>query len=410
MIVHAFYDEDPRVRRQAESLVARGRPVDVFALRRRGDEPEGIVAGVRVHRLGVERHQGAGIRVYLAEYLAFFFKSAWAVTRAQRRRHYALLEVHSPPDFLVLAGLWLRLTGVPVLLDCHEVVPELFRARFPGLGNRLMRRILAAEERLSLAFAHAALTVSGALRERLIELGVPPRKLTVVPNAPALGRFDPADHRPRAFMADGRLRLVYAGALTPNYELGVALAAVARIVARRPELETVFDIHGRGDTEPELRAAAATLGLGEHVRFHGRTSIEAVPAVLAAADIGLAVTRRNEHTELAIPTKIFEYAAMGLPVAATRLPLAEAAFPPGTVAWYETGDADGLADAVLRLVDDPAAREAAAAANLAHVRAGAWEVVAERYVALVEGLIADGLSSTRAGDGERAPRPGPEEA
>ena len=34
MIVHAYYEEDPRVRREAESLAASGRPVMVLGLRR----------------------------------------------------------------------------------------------------------------------------------------------------------------------------------------------------------------------------------------------------------------------------------------------------------------------------------------------------------------------------------------
>ena len=37
MVVHAYYDEDPRVRREAEALVAAGHQVDVFALRREHD-------------------------------------------------------------------------------------------------------------------------------------------------------------------------------------------------------------------------------------------------------------------------------------------------------------------------------------------------------------------------------------
>ena len=66
MIVHAYYDEDPRVRREAETLVEAGHEVDVFALRRPDDDASGTIDGVTVRRLGVQRHQGAGIRVYLA--------------------------------------------------------------------------------------------------------------------------------------------------------------------------------------------------------------------------------------------------------------------------------------------------------------------------------------------------------
>ena len=71
MIAHTYYDEDPRVRREAEALVAAGRPVHVIGLRRPGDEPAGVLEGVYVRRIDVQRHQGAGVGTYLREYLAF---------------------------------------------------------------------------------------------------------------------------------------------------------------------------------------------------------------------------------------------------------------------------------------------------------------------------------------------------
>ena len=78
MLVHSYYEEDPRVRRQAETLVATGRPVDVFSLRRPDDPPAGTLAGVRITRLDVQRHQGSPIATYLAEYSAFLVRAAFA--------------------------------------------------------------------------------------------------------------------------------------------------------------------------------------------------------------------------------------------------------------------------------------------------------------------------------------------
>jgi len=66
MLAHSYYEEDPRVRREAEALAAAGHGVDVFALRRPGDPGTVTIEGVVVHRLSVERHQGARLRVYLS--------------------------------------------------------------------------------------------------------------------------------------------------------------------------------------------------------------------------------------------------------------------------------------------------------------------------------------------------------
>jgi glycosyltransferase involved in cell wall biosynthesis len=395
MIVHAYYEEDSRVRREAESLLARGRPVDVFALRRAGDDPEAVVEGVHVHRLNVQRHQGAGLGTYLREYLAFLFRAGWAVTRAHRRQRFALVQVHTLPDFLVFAGLPLRLVGVPLVIDLHEAMPEFFRMRFPGAANPVVHRLLVLQERLSVRVASAAITVNDALAARLVAMGVPAAKITVLLNSPSLVRFDQAAYPSRAFCADGTLRLVYAGALTPTYELDVAFEAIARLVSVRPGLSVALEIFGRGDAETPLRALATKLGIADRVTFHGRIPIEDVPAAIAAADIGLAPTRRDPFTDFSLSTKIFEYGAMGKPAVASRLPLVERTFPPGSVTTYAPGDPASLARALLAIVDDRQARDAAVARTSERIRELSWEHEADRLAALVERVAPDRLSSSR---------------
>ena len=236
MLVHSYYDEDPRVRREAESLAASGRPVEVYALRRPDDPVDAEIAGVTVRRIDVQRHQGAGLGVYLREYVTFLVRAGWSLARDHRRRRYALVQVHTLPDFLVAAALPLRLTGVPVILDLHEAMPEFFRTRFPRASNPLVHRLLVLQERISIGLASAAITVNDAMAERLVGLGIRADRVTVVGNHPSLERFDAARHESRTFAADGTVRLVYAGALTPTYELDVALQAMARIGEDRPDL------------------------------------------------------------------------------------------------------------------------------------------------------------------------------
>jgi len=386
IVSHSYYEEDPRVRREAEALVAAGLAVDVLGLRKPGSSASGSIDGVRVRRLPVQRHQGAGIGTYLAEYAEFFGRVALAAVPLHARRHYALAQVATLPDPLVFALAPLRLDGVPVVLDLHEAMPEFFRSRFPA-SRRLVRLSLLTAERASIAFASHVLTVNDALRDRLTALGVPPSKVTVVLNSPRSDRFDPRAHAARAFMADGRLRLVYAGALTPLYQLDVVVAAVARL-ARGPDgdaLDVTLDLYGRGDAEASLRAAAADLGVADRVTFHGRIPVEAVAGEIAAADVGLAPTRRDEFTDFSLSTKIFEYAAMGKPVVASRLPTVARYFGE-SVCYFEPGDAVSLAAAVRRVAKESAYREMLVAAAADRVRGLSWEREAARYVALIREL------------------------
>ena len=389
LVTHSYFEEDPRVRRQAEAILASGRPVDVISLRRPDDGPEGDVGGVRVHRLDVQRHQGAGLGTYLAEYLAFFVRVGLALVRAQPRRRYALVQVATLPDWLVFAAMPLRLVGVPILLDLHESMPDFFRSRFPRAANPLVHHGLRLAERLSIAAATRALTVNEALRDRLVALGVAPEQVTVVPNTPSLARFDPERQPARPFMADGTLRLVYAGALTPTYELDVAVTALARLAALRPDLAVHLDVYGRGDSRPALKALAAALGVAGRIRFHGRIPLEDVPAAIARADIGLAPTRRDRFTDSSLSTKILEYAAMRRPAVASRLPLVERTFPPPSVAIYEPGDPEDMARRILGLVEEPGAREAGVRAASELVASMAWEEDARAYVGLIDRLARD---------------------
>ncbi|HEU4572285.1 MAG TPA: glycosyltransferase family 4 protein, partial [Candidatus Limnocylindrales bacterium] len=372
MIVHSYYDEDPRVRREAETLARAGDEVDVIALRRPVDADAATVDGVRVQRLGVQRHQGAGIATYLREYVSFLVRSGWALARAHRHRRYDLVQVHSLPDFLVFAALPLRVLGVPVVLDLHEAMPEFFRSRFPRARGRVVHGVVRWQERLSIAFANRVITVNDALRDRLLEIGVPPGKVEVVANAPDLTRFDPAAHPARPFAEDGIVRLIYAGALTPIYELDVVLDAIAELRGADPARAIELEVYGRGDAEPGLAERARTLGIDGAVRFHGRIPIESVPAAIAAADIGVAPTRRDEFTDASLSTKIFEYAAMGKPVVASALPLVDRTFPAGTVATYEPGDPHDLARAIGTVIEDAGGRARAVDATRRVVAERSW--------------------------------------
>ncbi|MFI5259560.1 MAG: glycosyltransferase family 4 protein [Candidatus Limnocylindrales bacterium] len=396
MIVHAYYEEDPRVRREAETLAAAGWEVDVYGLRRPGEADSAVVAGVRLRRLPVGRHQGAGLPVYLVEYGAFLIRALWAATTAHRRRRYGLVEVHSLPDYLVFAALPLKLSGVPVLLDLHEAMPEFFRSRFPRAANPWSYRLLRLQEKLSIAFADEVMTVNEPLAERLRGIGVNPERLTVVLNSPDLALFDSSAEPHREFMADGTLRIVYTGALTPTYELDVVLKAMAAIVRTRPKLKLQATFYGRGDALPSLEALAAELGISAIVSFPGRIPIEDVPAAVAAGDIGVAPTRLDPFTGMSLSTKVLEYAAMGKAVVASRLPTVERYFDPDTLSVYEPGDPDSLAATFLGLVDDGAARASRVERTRRRVEELSWTRQAEVYKSVVDRLMARRRGKERA--------------
>ena len=391
MICHSYYEEDARIRREAAALRADGREVDVVSLRVPGSSADALVDGVRVHRIRVRHVQGRSPAGYMGEYLSFLARAAIVAARLHRRRRYGLVQVHTLPDFLVFAALPLRLTGVPVVLDLHEAMPPFFRVRFKKLDRPFLVRCLEIVERASIGAADAAITVNDSLRDRLIDKGVPASKISVLLNSPDLAMFDSAAHPKRAFAQDGVMRLVYAGSLTPLYDVESVIEAVALLAAGGDGQDALgagisLDVYGRGDSEQRLREVAIQRGIEGQVSFHGRVPVETIGERIAAADIGVAPTRPDGYTHLSMSTKLFEYGAMGKPVLASRLATVEHYFGPDSLAYFDPGDPGSAATALRRLMVDPAWRERLVAGATDRIAQFSWAGEADRYRTLIRRL------------------------
>ncbi|HET9888399.1 MAG TPA: glycosyltransferase, partial [bacterium] len=142
MIVHSYCPNDPRVRREAEAIAERGDRVDVICLRDAGQRGKETIQGVTYWRLPLRRKRG-GVARYVFEYAALFVGAVTLSIPLQVMHHYRLVQAHNMPDLLVFAGFFPWLCGASVLLDLHDPVPELYRAKFGLSPNALLIRILS---------------------------------------------------------------------------------------------------------------------------------------------------------------------------------------------------------------------------------------------------------------------------
>src|SRR5579859_4312213 len=110
MVVHGPYPVgEPRVVREVRVVLAEGFDVDILALRRPDERPLEIVDGARVVRLPFEHHRGAPAFRALSEYVGFTLLAAGRLAMLSRRRRYAVIHVHNPPDFLLASAFLPRL-------------------------------------------------------------------------------------------------------------------------------------------------------------------------------------------------------------------------------------------------------------------------------------------------------------
>ena len=387
--VHAIFPGDPRVRRQSDALIDAGYEVDIVALRQPGEEAEDGGGGRRVIRLPVNR-TFVGFAGHLAEYLAFTAMVAWRLAREHRRRHYDLVQVATVPDFLAFAAIPEKLAGVPLLLDLHEDMPEFFRDRFRHPVLKPLLPLVTGTTRAAAAISDHLITVHEPLRDLSIRRGVPPERISVVMNSADGRLFDPSGHERRPFMADGELRIVHHSNFQRIYGLDVAIEGLARL---RDGLRWRLDVYGDGPWRPAIEAAIARTDTGDRVTLHGRVEMDALPGLLADADLGLVPSLPEPYLDYSLSTKLLEYAAMGVPIVASDLATFRHHFSDEAIRFVPGGDPDALARAIEGLVDDPTRAVAIGQEAQRQATAYDWEVQKSRYVAIVDRLIDERMHS-----------------
>jgi glycosyltransferase involved in cell wall biosynthesis len=378
MVAYTHYPWDPRVRREAETLVRFGHEVHVICARDADQVAEETVGGVVVHRVPLALRRGRPLR-YAFQYAAFFAHAGRALRRIRRQRGLSAVHAHSLPDFIAFIGLGSRLRGVPLVLDLHEAMPEIYRARFPKavLGPRLA----VAAEQVSCLIADRVITVNETIRDLLVARGVPPERLLVVYNSPDLtAKTGEAAVLPPA---EG-IRLVYAGGVDPERDLATLVRALAELRKAGP---ASLEIYGRGPAEYRgyLEGLAEGLGVREAVRFGGLLPQERVLAHLEPADVGVVTYVRNPITEVALPNKVFEFVVLDKPLVLPSLRAMRRAFD-GAALFYEPGDAVDLAAKVQVAAKGGPQIEGQRAVARTVYDAAQWDVQARRLAAAYEAI------------------------
>jgi glycosyltransferase involved in cell wall biosynthesis len=312
--------------------------------------------------------------------------ATWRLAGEHRSRRFDLVQVATVPDFLVCAAIPEKLSGVPVMLDLHEDMPEFFRNRFPGPMLRPLLPAVVAAAKASAALADELITVHEPLRRLSIGRGVPAEKISVVMNSADGQLFDPARHERRPFMADGRLRLIHHSNFQRIYGLDVAIDGLSRL---RPGLDWQLDVYGDGPWRPRISAAIAHTGVGERVLLHGRVPIDELPGRLAASDIGIVPSLREPYLEYSLSTKLLEYAAMGVPTVATDLATFRHHFTADAICFVPGGP-DALARAIESLASNPERAIAMGREAQRQAAAYAWAGQRATYLGIVERLVRSG--------------------
>ncbi len=210
------------------------------------------------------------------------------------------------------------------------------------------------------AFATQTLTNCEAAREALLAAEQPrPETVLVLENGVDLERFHdiaPLTTRP----ATARTHVGVAANLRPVKGLDVFVRAAAKVHVRYPH--TMFTVAGEGELRTKLEEQAAAEGLGNHFSLPG--SVADVPAFIAGLDVAVLCS----HAE-GMSNALLEYMAAGRAIVATAVGAAPVLIEDGVHGLLvPPGDAQKLAAAIERLLDDRGLAQRLGAAARRRVR------------------------------------------
>lgn len=273
----------------------------------------------------------------------------WKLYRLIRTGRYHIVHTHSSKAG-VLARIAAKSAGTPLVVHTLHGLP--FHDYQPWLVNRLWW----LTKRLCVPLTDHFISVSRLMAQKAIAAGIGrPEQFSTVYSGMELDWYldaevDPAAVRRELGIPQGA-RVV--GKIARLFHLkghDQLFDAAPAIVRRHPDVR--FLLIGDGILYDHLRRRAQEQGILQHFVFAGLVDRERIPEMLSAMDV-LVHTSLREGLARVLPQAL----AMGKPCVSFDLDGAPEVVIPGQTGYLvRPGDAEGLAEAITRLLADPALR------------------------------------------------------
>jgi glycosyltransferase involved in cell wall biosynthesis len=288
---------------------------------------------------------------------AFLWFAALAVLASIRVRAPDLVFATSTPLTVGIPGyLAARIKRVPFVFEVRDIWPESFVRSGWVKGTELSIRLMGRLEAFIYRHARKILLVSPGFEKRLIERGLPPRKLkTILLGADGeLFRDVKPDH---AFLdkygLHGKTLAIYTGAHGKANGLDYIVSAAEYA---RNDANIAYVLIGEGMERERLIQTARGKSL-TNIVFAEAVPKEQLAGILAVCHIGLMILKNIREPRPVTPNKIFDYMFMGMPALVNfEGPTLEMVTAEGCGWYVDPQRPEELAEKVRRLAGDPELR------------------------------------------------------
>jgi glycosyltransferase involved in cell wall biosynthesis len=319
--------------------------------------------GIEIETLPIMQERG---RTTLRSQLRFMgYIRRWV--RGQKRRP-DVIHVHNMPDYLYWAVRRWHRQGSRVVLDVHDIMSTLALHRYSGAKRYLASLLLGILERSVWRQVDHLITVHDAYRDVIVSAGIKAENVSVVLNTP-----DPevCSSIMRHKESSSAFKIVFHGTVSSRMGVVYAVRALPLVIKEVPNAE--MTILGGGGNVEEVHATIRDLNLQTRVTFVDHfLPMEEVVGCIRDANAAVVPYELSDFTKQILPVKILEYAALGIPVVSTRLPLVEYYLGDCAVHFIPEPEPREIAHALIRLAQDEQYRTKLVAAGQEFTASHSW--------------------------------------
>jgi glycosyltransferase involved in cell wall biosynthesis len=344
---------DRRVWQEASALRDAGHKVVIICPKMRGyNLPEETIDGIQIYRHWIAE-EARSFAAFFLEYFSAIFGELRLAVKAWWRHRFKIIHICNPPDLLFLVTLPFKLLGVRVIFDVHDVVPEMFEAKF---GRKIpFYWLVRWAERLTYACADVVIATNDSVKKVAVQRGKKKAdKVFVVRTAP---KINPADWPPDESLRKGRKFLVgFVGVMGSADGVSYLLDAVAHLVNKLGHQDVQFLLMGTGPEYQRLILQRDRLNVADFVDMPGGVANEFLFKALRTMDLGVSCDPVNTYNNQCTMNKVLEYMTFGK--AQVMFDLKEGRASAGDAAIYVPDNStQKMALAIERLLHEQPLRE-----------------------------------------------------
>ncbi len=346
MVLDNEFPFDTRVENEAISLINAGHKVHLACYTRKQLPEYEVFRQIVIHRIRISQFIYKSSVAALTFPVYFIFWKRF-LNRIIEENNIEVLHIHDLP--LTRVGKKLKERhSLKLVVDLHENWPVLLSVSTHT--NSLLGKLLSPNflwvryERRVLKHADLIIVVVRESKERLERLGLRGSKICIVSNTLNINEFAYNDNKPDP----GFFTLFYAGGINYHRGLQTVIEAISQVKDKIPNIR--LRIVGAGSYMPVLKDQVKELKVERHVEFLGYLPLKKVAANLALADVALIPHLRTNHSETAMPHKLFQYMYSNKPIIASNCILMERIITEtdsGLI--FKAGSADDLANKILSI-------------------------------------------------------------